>query len=70
MKIVLDIKLDKDLKENDIIVYKNGSWTVISKESFLAKSLNDQRLENAKLEEHIKKLQNDLVNLAKIVKEK
>lgn len=70
MKIVLDLNVDREPKENDIIVYKNGNWIVISRESFLAKYINAQRLKNKKLENDIEKLQKDLVNLAKIVKEK
>lgn len=70
MKIVLDLNVDREPKENDIIAYKNGNWIVISRESFLAKYINAQRLKNKKLENDIEKLQKDLVNLAKIVKEK
>ncbi len=88
MKIVLDIQENKEMKENDIIVFKNGKWTVVSRDSFLAKikelhykdisclsakiddlsKLIDREL-NEK-EEKIIQLQNDLVKLAKIVKEK
>ena len=88
MKIVLDLKLDREPKENDVIVFQNGCWKVISKESFLAnfkkkhiedmqtleKELEDMSskfsLELADKDKEIKKLQNDLVSLAKIVKEK
>lgn len=70
MKIVLDLKLDGQPKENDVIVYKNGQWRVISKESFLAKSKERQMLKNKEFEKQIEKLQKDLISLAKIVKEK
>ena len=81
MKIVLDLKTSETLSENDIIVYKDDSWCVISKESFLANHTNENRkkekelddkinLVKSNLEEEIKKIQKDLVSLAKIVKEK
>lgn len=77
MKIVLDLKLDGQPKENDIIIFQNGNWKVITKESFFAKHINDNRQSFAaiernekKLEEKIGRLQKDLVALAKIVKEK
>ena len=88
MKIVLDLTTNGQLKENDIIVCKNGKWTVISRESFLANHINenrqafidiennekllDEKIDNVdnKLSEQIKKLQKDLISLAKIVKEK
>ena len=67
MKIVLEVKtIDEALRNNDIIVYKNGGWTAISKESFFAK----QKEVNKSLDERLSKLEKDLVNLAKIVKEK
>lgn len=70
MKLVLDVKDKNEIKENDLIVYKNGNWEVVSRESFLAKYINDQRLLNKEYKQKIEKLQKDLVNLAKIVKEK
>ena len=70
MNIVLDVKNAKEIKENDILIYKNGKWTIVSKESFFASYLEEQRKLNNKYEEHIEKLEKDLVNLAKIVKEK
>lgn len=67
MKIVLDLKVNREPKENDIIIYKDGSWTVISKESFLAKHINENRqsfidIENneQKLDEKIDKTKEDL----------
>ena len=70
MKIVLDVKVNGQLKENDILVFRNGCWTAISKESFLAKVVSEQKMKNEKYEEEISKLHSDLVSLAKIVKEK
>lgn len=88
MKIVLDLTLDGQPKENDVIVFQSGKWRVIPKESFFAKHIkdnrdtfadlveNEQRLSkkidnvNEDLSKQIKKLQGDLVALAKIVKEK
>lgn len=88
MKIVLDLTLNGEPKENDIIVFQSGKWKVISKESFFAKHIkdnwenfesiakNEQELNNKidnvneNLSKQIKKLQGDLVALAKIIKEK
>lgn len=70
MKIVLDVKSNDKLKENDLIVCVNGQWSVVSRESFLAPYVNQQREKNLEFEKEIEKLQKDLVALAKIVKEK
>ena len=77
MKIVLDLKVDRDLRDNDIIVFKDNAWRVISKESFFARHNEAQAREvlmlqknDKKLALEIEKLQKDLVELAKIVKEK
>ena len=77
MKIVLDLKSDRDPKENDVIIFKNNAWTVVSRESFLskytemqAKELNGLQGQINALNTQIEKLQGDLVKLAIIVKEK
>ena len=70
MKIVLDVKSNDKLKENDLIVCVNGQWSVVSRESFLTPYVNRQREKNFEFEREIEKLQKDLVALAKIVKEK
>lgn len=70
MKIVLDVQLNGELKENDIIVCVKGKWTVVSKTNFLADVLEAQHLKNASYEESIKKLEDNLKELALIVKEK
>lgn len=70
MKLVLDVKIDRPLEENDIIVVKDGNFVVMSKASFLSQELQHQNEINLDLEEQIKKLQSDLVSLAIIVKEK
>lgn len=68
-KLVLDVKIDRDLKENDIIVYKNG-WTIVSKKDFLASELVKLKDQNVELEKKIEKLEVNLKKLATIVKEK
>ena len=71
MKIVLDIEVDvSSLNNNHVIVYRNGRWTAISKESFLSRELKEQRATNEELSARIKKLEANLVELAKVVKEK
>lgn len=38
-KILLDLNVDtNNLKKDDIIIYKNGTWTNVSKEVFLDKT--------------------------------
>lgn len=66
MKIVLDVELNREPKENDLIVFKKGKWQVISKKEFLA----SQERFNLDSSKKIDELKNDLVKLAKIVKEK
>lgn len=70
MNVVLDIELNGELKENDMIVFKNGKWKVVSKESFISKYLVDQKKVNDRLEKKINELEENLLKLAKIVKEK
>lgn len=70
MKILIDIETLGEPKENDIIVFRDGEWKVISKESFFARNVNEQRAINNGYEKRIEKLEKDLVALAKIVKEK
>ena len=76
MKIVLDLKADREPKENDVIIYKKG-WSVVSRESMLApiiesqvKTKKDLTEANAALKQEIENLKKDFVKLAKIVKEK
>jgi len=66
MKIVLDVELNREPKENDLIVFKGGKWQVISKKEFLA----SQEKINLNVDEKLKDLEENLVKLAKIVKEK
>lgn len=66
MKIVLDVELNREPKENDLIVFKGGKWQVITKKEFLA----SQEKINLNVDEKLKNLEENLVKLAKIVKEK
>lgn len=66
MKIVLDVELNREPKENDLIVFKKGKWQVISKKEFLA----SQERFNQDFADKLENLKDDLVKLAKIVKEK
>jgi len=56
MKIVLDLTLKGELKENDIIICKNGKWCVISKESFLANITKKHHDDIVNLENELKSL--------------
>ena len=66
MKIVLDVELNREPKENDLIVFKGGKWQVITKKEFLA----SQERFNQDFADKLENLKDDLVKLAKIVKEK
>lgn len=66
MKIVLDVELNREPKENDLIVFKGGKWQVITKKEFLA----SQEKINLNIDKKLKDLEENLVKLAKIVKEK
>lgn len=70
MKIVLDVESNIEPKENDLFIFKDGRWKVISKENFLAKLVENQQKENLKLEREISELKDNLSKLAKLVKEK
>lgn len=69
MKLVLDIE-EQELHENDIIIFKNGRWEIISKNSFLAEISKEHNLSVLENEKRFERLEKDLVELAKIVKEK
>ena len=56
MKIVLDIQTNNELKENDIIIWKNGKWTIVHKESFLAKFKEQHYNDIVNLEKELKSL--------------
>lgn len=64
MKVVLDVKANRELQENDLIVYKKGGWFVVSKKNFF----DEQLKKNYDFKIKIEELQNDLKELAKIVK--
>lgn len=70
MKVVLEIKTDKELTNDDIIVSKNGCWQITSKEAFLSKIKEAQRNTKQELLGRIERLEKNLVELAKIIKEK
>lgn len=56
MKVVLDLKLDREPKENDVIVFQNNVWKVISKESFFAKHIIENRQSFKSIDENERKL--------------
>lgn len=65
MKAVIDLKLLKDLENDDILVFKNGIWTNIRKNEYVAHLL--QPIEQLKNE--VKSLKNEIDRLNKLVKE-
>ena len=64
-KTVIDLKLLKDLENDDILVFKNGSWINIRKNEYVAHLL--QPIEQLKSE--VKSLKNEVDRLNKLVKE-
>ena len=70
MKIVLDIEENSEPRENDIIVFKNGKWKIVPKSDLLNNHLIEQTKKNKGFEKEIKEIKEDLMKLAKIVKEK
>lgn len=76
MKIVLDVIGDNP-RNNDIIVYKNGNWVVMHKDVFLKDiiaSIEEKNLQVNKdiadVNKSIEEIKQDIVSLAKIIKEK
>lgn len=69
MKTIIDIAGGIP-RENDILVFRKGQWAPTTKESLLRELLNKQSEINSNYEKRISQLEQDLVNLAKIVKEK
>lgn len=70
-KIVLDIEIDeKFLKDNCIIVYRDKKWQVVPRESYLGDVVAKLVDKHIELEERIDKLEDNLLKLAQIVKEK
>lgn len=70
-KLVIDVDLQEEyLQDNCIIVYKNKKWQVETKDSYIGDVIAKQNEINEKHEEAIKKLENNLLKLAQIVKEK
>ena len=68
--LVIELKIDRDLRDDDIIVYRDKHWQVINKKTFIAKEIADQREINDANEKRIEKLENDVLKLALIIKEK
>lgn len=70
-KLVIDIEIDeKFLKNNCIIVYRDKKWQVVPRESYIGEFINAQNDKNHQFEQSIKKLEDNLLKLAQIVKEK
>ena len=73
MNVVLEVVADTELKEGDIIAYKNGQWTKVSKASYLGsvdKKITELNETIVELNEKINELEKTIVDIAKIIKEK
>ena len=42
MKIVLDLKTYGEMRENDVIIFHNGTWQVVSKEILLNEVIKEK----------------------------
>lgn len=71
-KLVIDVNTDKEPSDNDLIVYLDGGWRVVSRDFFL-RSVNSRitvlHKENRELNTKIENLSTNLSTLAKIIKE-
>ena len=65
MKTMIDLKLVKDLENDDILVYRDGSWVNIRKNEYVAHLI--QPIEA--LEHNLKQLTDRVEELEKLVKE-
>lgn len=43
MKAVIDVVCNDKLKTSDVLVYKNGKWTNMSKTQFLSEIMTEQK---------------------------
>ncbi len=68
MKIVLDVVGEP--KENDLIIFKDGKFKVVSRESFMSSYVKKHEDDKLELNQRIKTLESDLIKIAKLVKEK
>ena len=67
MKVVLEVDT-KNLKPNDILIYKDKKWTNVSKESFLKSHL--EQIEKFKIEttKRLEENQKQINTMAKAIK--
>lgn len=71
-KLVIDVNTDKEPSDNDLIVYLDGGWRVVSRDFFLrgvVSKMTSLQKENRELNTKIENLSTNLSTLAKIIKE-
>ena len=59
MKIVLDLKTYGAMRENDVIIFHNGQWQVVSKEIFL----NEVIKENKALKKELAETKQSIIDM-------
>jgi hypothetical protein len=70
-KLVIDVEMDeKFLKDNCMIVFRKEKWQVVTRDSFIGEFVQAQNDKNNQYEQRIKKIEDNLLKLAQIVKEK
>ena len=65
MKTVIDLKLLKDLENDDILVFRDGSWINVRKNEYVAHLLQPIK----GLQESVRALNSEIERLDKLVKE-
>lgn len=65
MKTVIDLKLLKDLENDDILVFRDGSWINVRKNEYVAHLLQPIK----GLQESVRALSSEIERLDKLVKE-
>lgn len=71
-KLVIDVNTDKEPSNNDLIVYLDGGWRVVSGDFFLrgvVSKITSLQKENCELNTKVENLGTNLSTLAKIIKE-
>lgn len=66
MKIVLDLKTNGAIQENDVIIFLNGKWQVVSKNIFLDETFR----QNKELKEELDQVKQSIIDMKAKVNEK
>lgn len=59
MKIVLDLKTNGAIQENDVIIFLNGKWQVVSKNIFLDETFR----QNKEIKEELDQVKQSIIDM-------